>query len=128
MAQTGTGKTAAFVLPILNSLEKSETKDSRPIKALVVAPTRELADQINQTIIDLGYKTNLRSLALYGGVNKSPQDKSLKRGVDIAVACPGRLLDHVSEGTIDLNHVETCLLYTSPSPRDGLLSRMPSSA
>ena len=110
MAQTGTGKTAAFVLPILNSLEKSETKDSRPIKALVVAPTRELADQINQTIIDLGYKTNLRSLALYGGVNKSPQDKSLKRGVDIAVACPGRLLDHVSEGTIDLNHVETLVL------------------
>ena len=64
MAQTGTGKTAAFVLPILNSLEKSETKDSRPIKALVVAPTRELADQINQPIIDLAYKTKLRSLAL----------------------------------------------------------------
>ena len=110
MAQTGTGKTAAFVLPILNNLEKSDTKDSRLIKALVVAPTRELADQINQTIIDLGYKTNLRSLALYGGVNKSPQDKSLKRGVDIAVACPGRLLDHVSEGTIDLTHVETLVM------------------
>ena len=110
LAQTGTGKTAAFVLPLLNSLEKKATTSDRPIKALVVAPTRELADQINQAIIDLGYKTNLKSLALYGGVNKSPQDKSLKRGIDIAVACPGRLLDHVSEGTINLNHVETLVL------------------
>ena len=110
MAQTGTGKTAAFVLPILNSLEKLEPRNGRLIKALIVAPTRELADQINQTIVDLGYKTNLKSLALYGGVNKSPQDKSLRGGIDIAVACPGRLLDHVSEGTIDLNHVETLVL------------------
>ena len=69
MAQTGTGKTAAFVLPILNSLEKVEPRNGRLIKALIVAPTRELADQINQTIVDLGYKTNLKSLALYGGVN-----------------------------------------------------------
>jgi ATP-dependent RNA helicase RhlE len=107
LAQTGTGKTAAFALPILHRLMKGER--SR-VRALIVAPTRELAEQINTSITQLGAKTGLKSITVYGGVSVNPQIEKLKRGVELVVACPGRLLDHINQGTIDLSHVETLVL------------------
>ncbi len=107
LAQTGTGKTAAFLLPIL---DKVHTNHNKSIKALVIAPTRELADQINKTAVDLGKYTKSRSISIYGGVKKRPQESKLSRHPDIVVACPGRLLDHLNEKTIDLSKVETLVL------------------
>ena len=103
LAQTGTGKTAAFMLPILDRLMQTR---SHYIRALVLAPTRELAEQTHQATVSLGKSTGLRSAAIYGGVSKGPQLVALRRGVDIVVACPGRLLDHVEARAIDLSHVE----------------------
>jgi ATP-dependent RNA helicase RhlE len=107
LAQTGTGKTAAFMLPILQRLTKGPL---RRVRVLIVAPTRELAEQIYQASIDLGKNTKIRSVTLYGGVNKNRQIKALKRGVEIVVACPGRLLDLVGDGYIDLSTVEVLVL------------------
>ena len=107
LAQTGTGKTAAFVLPMLQRL--SQGARGR-VKGLVVAPTRELAEQIHQDIVKLGRNTKVRSVTIYGGVSKGPQIAALRRGVEIVVACPGRLLDHIDAGAIDLSHVEILVL------------------
>ena len=107
LAQTGTGKTAAFALPILHRLEQGERG---MVRALIIAPTRELAEQINEAINTLGRQTRLQSITVYGGVNINPQIDKLKRGVEIVVACPGRLLDHISQGTIDLTHLEILVL------------------
>lgn len=107
LAQTGTGKTAAFALPILQRLLSGR---KGRIRALIVAPTRELAEQINEAFISLGQETGLKSLTIYGGVGINPQIAKLKRGVDIVVACPGRLLDHIGQGTIDLSQVEVLVL------------------
>jgi ATP-dependent RNA helicase RhlE len=107
LAQTGTGKTAAFVLPILQNLIDGERGR---VRALIVAPTRELAEQINETIVTLGKQTGLRSITVYGGVSINPQIQKLRRGVDIVVACPGRLLDHIGQGTINLSQVEMLVL------------------
>ena len=106
LAQTGTGKTAAFVLPILNRLMEKRTGG---IRSLIVAPTRELAEQIHQAIEALGCKTRLRSTTVYGGVNINPQIQKLKRA-DIVVACPGRLLDHISRHTVDLSRLEVLVI------------------
>ena len=107
LAQTGTGKTAAFVLPMLERLVGGPRGRTR---ALVVAPTRELAEQIHGEIRTLGAKTGLRSVTVYGGVGKQPQIDALRRGVDIVVACPGRLLDHLGSGIGDLSSVEVLVL------------------
>ncbi|MHB9096388.1 MAG: DEAD/DEAH box helicase, partial [Syntrophales bacterium] len=107
LAQTGTGKTAAFVLPILQRLGKGASRQTR---VLIVAPTRELAEQTRQTIVDLGKSTKVKSISIYGGVSKGPQAAALRRGVEIVVACPGRLLDHLDDGGIDLSHVEVLVL------------------
>ncbi len=107
LAQTGTGKTAAFALPILQRLTRGPL---RQVRALIVAPTRELAEQIHQSIGDLGKHTRVRSTAIYGGVGKGSQLAALKRGVEIVVACPGRLLDLAGEGQIDLSQVEVLVL------------------
>ncbi len=107
LAQTGTGKTAAFVLPILQRLMLGERGK---VRALIVAPTRELAEQINETILTLGQQTRTRSLTVYGGVSIKPQIQKLRRGVEIVVACPGRLLDHIGQGTIDLGQVDMLVL------------------
>jgi ATP-dependent RNA helicase RhlE len=106
LAQTGTGKTAAFALPILNRLMKSKHGG---IRALIIAPTRELAEQIHQSFETLGKKTRLRSTAVYGGVGINPQIQKLKRA-DIVVACPGRLLDHIGRRTADLRNLEVLVL------------------
>lgn len=107
LAQTGTGKTAAFALPILQRLVDGPRGK---VRALIIAPTRELAEQINESINALGRKTRLKSMTIYGGVNVNPQIQKLKQGVEVVVACPGRLLDHLSQGTIDLSHVDVLVL------------------
>ncbi|MBW1802416.1 MAG: DEAD/DEAH box helicase [Deltaproteobacteria bacterium] len=105
-AQTGTGKTAAFVLPILNKLVGSKYGC---VRALIIAPTRELAEQIHQDIETLGCKTRIRSVTVYGGVGINPQIQKLK-DADIVVACPGRLLDHIGRSTIDLSQLEVLVI------------------
>lgn len=107
LAQTGTGKTAAFALPILHRLMQGPRKQ---VRALIIAPTRELAEQINDAVLELGQQTRLKSITVYGGVNVNPQIEKLKNGVEIVVACPGRLLDHISQGTIDLTNLELLVL------------------
>ncbi|MGE4580423.1 MAG: DEAD/DEAH box helicase [Desulfuromonadales bacterium] len=107
LAQTGTGKTAAFALPILHRLMDGPRGQ---VRALIIAPTRELAEQIHGAITSLGEQTRLRSLTVYGGVNINPQIQKLKRGAEIVVACPGRLLDHIRQGTIDLSRLEVLVL------------------
>jgi ATP-dependent RNA helicase RhlE len=107
LAQTGTGKTAAFVLPILERLMKGPRGT---VRALVIAPTRELAEQIDQAFGSMGRQTGLRSVTVYGGVNMNLQIKKLRAGVEIVVACPGRLLDHINQGTIKLSQMEVLVL------------------
>ena len=107
IAQTGTGKTAAFMLPILHRLA---TRPGRGVRALVLAPTRELAEQTHQATREFGARTGLRSLTIYGGVGKKAQVDGLRRGVDVVVACPGRLLDLAGERNVDLSHVEILVL------------------
>ena len=106
-AQTGTGKTAAFVLPILHKLLKGQRNQTR---ALIVTPTRELAEQIHQTVRDLSVGTGLRSATVYGGVGAQPQIQAFQRGVEVIVACPGRLLDLYAKGQARLNRVEFLVL------------------
>jgi ATP-dependent RNA helicase RhlE len=107
LAQTGTGKTAAFVLPILQQLMQGPRKK---VRALIIAPTRELTEQTNKVIAQLGRSTGIRSLSIYGGVNISPQITNLKRGVEIICACPGRLLDHIQRGTVDVSAIDMLVL------------------
>jgi len=107
LAQTGTGKTAAYALPILNRLIQGRRGT---LRALIVAPTRELAEQIHEAFGVLGRKTGLRSATAYGGVNIRPQIRQFQRGIDILVACPGRLLDHVGRGTVNLSRLEVLVL------------------
>lgn len=109
-AQTGTGKTAAFVLPILHRLEHSVKPKRRRVKSLILTPTRELAVQIDKAIAGYGRFLDVSSLAVYGGVPIQKQFKALRRGVDIVVATPGRLLDHAQRGTVDLRQVEVLVL------------------
>ena len=107
LAQTGTGKTAAFVLPILQRLRQGPR---RKVRALIIAPTRELTEQTHKVITQLGRRTGLRSLSVYGGVNIGPKITALNRGVEIVSACPGRLLDHIQRGTIDVSHIDVLVL------------------
>ena len=109
-AQTGTGKTAAFVLPILDRLVHAKTAKKRVTRALILTPTRELALQIEKAIQGYGRFVDLLTLAVYGGVNIKDQLNTLKCGVDIVVATPGRLMDHMGRGTIDLKYIEVLVL------------------
>ncbi len=107
LAQTGTGKTAAFVLPILQRLMRSP---KGRVGALVISPTRELAEQTSETFTELGQQTGLRSAAIYGGVSIDQQKHKLRQGVEIIVACPGRLLDHLWQGTISLSDLQVLVI------------------
>ena len=110
-AQTGTGKTAAFALPILQQLvDLGETSDREKLRVLVLTPTRELAAQVRTSFCDYGTNLSFRSAAIYGGVNINPQKKDLKKGLSIVVATPGRLLDHLQQGTINLADLKTLVL------------------
>ena len=107
LAQTGTGKTAAFVLPILQHLM------NRPrgrLRALIISPTRELSEQTHQSIKTLGRNTNLRSMTIFGGVSLQPQVRGLREGIEIAVVCPGRLLDLMGQSKVNLNSIEIVVL------------------
>jgi ATP-dependent RNA helicase RhlE len=105
-AQTGTGKTAAFALPILSRLGQH----SPQTRVLVLEPTRELAAQVETAIHDFARFTNLRTVVMFGGVGYGKQKDALKNGVDIIVATPGRLLDHLQQGTCRLDHVQFLVL------------------
>jgi len=107
LAQTGTGKTAAFVLPILQHLMKGPRGK---LRALILSPTRELAEQTHQAIKQLGRQTGLRSITIYGGVSSSSQIRALRNGVDIVVACPGRLLDLKDQRAVQLNNIEILVM------------------
>ena len=110
-AQTGTGKTAAFVLPLLDRLLPApQGKHTRPVRALVVTPTRELALQVEESVRTYGRFTGLRSTAVFGGVGHGKQLNAFRHGIDIVIATPGRLLDHLSQGDLDLSHVEVLVL------------------
>ena len=109
-AQTGTGKTAAFALPLLQKLSTSgETMTRRP-RALILTPTRELAAQIHENMRDYGKHMRVSSTTIFGGVSMGPQINALRRGVDIVIATPGRLIDHMQQRTLDLSAVETLIL------------------
>jgi len=107
LAQTGTGKTAAFVLPLL---ERLLTGPRKKVRALIVAPTRELAEQIHENIGRMSGQTDLHSVVIYGGVGKGKQISTLRAGVEIVVACPGRLLDLLNEKALTLSSVEVLVL------------------
>ncbi|WP_263834056.1 DEAD/DEAH box helicase [Sulfurospirillum oryzae] len=110
-AQTGTGKTAGFTLPILELLSKKPHNKARPIlRVLILTPTRELAAQVQESVKAYGKYLPFKSAVIFGGVGIHPQIQTLRAGIDILVATPGRLLDHVSQGTIDLRHIETLVL------------------
>ena len=110
-AQTGTGKTAGFALPLLQRLMvAAPPQGKRPIRALILTPTRELAAQVSESVKTYGKYVPLTSAVVFGGVNINPQVATLRRGVDILVATPGRLLDHASQRNVDLKHVEILVL------------------
>src|SRR5210317_1602350 len=110
-AQTGTGKTAGFTLPILQRLQDADIKgQKRHPRVLVLTPTRELAAQVHESVRDYGRYLPFRSAVIFGGVSINPQKQKLIKGVDIVVATPGRLLDHVQQRTIDLSAVEVLVL------------------
>jgi len=112
-AQTGTGKTAGFTLPLLHMLAASQKPVAggrRPIRALILTPTRELAAQVEECVRLYGKYLPIRSMVMFGGVGMNPQIEALRRGVDILVATPGRLLDHHQQGTLDLGNVEYFVL------------------
>ncbi len=110
-AQTGTGKTAAFAVPILQILSKTRSSDrKRKIRSLIVTPTRELAIQIRDSFSAYGRYTGLTNTVVFGGVHQNPQTASLRNGVDILVATPGRLLDLMNQGYISLKDVEIFVL------------------
>ncbi len=111
-AQTGTGKTAAFALPILQLLldQQDAVKKGKKIRALVISPTRELAVQIQENFKTYGKYTNLRSCVVFGGTSIEPQIDILKKGVDIVIATPGRLLDLHKQDLINLSRVETFVI------------------
>lgn len=111
IAQTGTGKTAAFAIPIIQKLNHSQAKErKREIKALILTPTRELAIQIDECFLDYAKYTNLSHAVIFGGVNQRPQVDTLKKGVDILVATPGRLLDLIAQKYITLEHIRHFVL------------------
>lgn len=113
-AQTGTGKTAAFTVPILNRLmplaNASASPARHPVRALVLAPTRELADQVGESVKRYAKKTPLRSTVVFGGVDIGPQREALRQGCEVLVATPGRLLDHVEQKNVNLSQVQILVL------------------
>ncbi|AFZ60784.1 DEAD/DEAH box helicase [Anabaena cylindrica FACHB-243] len=114
-AQTGTGKTASFTLPLLHKLSSDQNVKSSaigwlPIRALILTPTRELAAQVEESVHDYGKYLKLKSTVVFGGVSINPQKRQLKSGVDILVATPGRLLDHLQQGTVNLSRIEILVL------------------
>ncbi|MDO7591498.1 MAG: DEAD/DEAH box helicase [Flavobacteriaceae bacterium] len=109
-AQTGTGKTAGFTLPLLQLLSKKQKSGHRKVRALVLTPTRELAAQIYENVKEYSTHIDIRSTVIFGGVNQNPQIATLRRGVDVLIATPGRLLDLHNQKVLSLQHVEILVL------------------
>lgn len=109
-AQTGTGKTAGFTLPLLHYLSENPKEKFRPIRALILTPTRELAAQVYQSVQDYGAFLNIRSAVIFGGVNQNPQVAKLRKGVDVLIATPGRLLDLQNQNLLSIKRVEVFVL------------------
>src|ERR1700749_4731155 len=111
-AQTGTGKTAAFAIPLLQLLynDRLQNKEQKSIKALILTPTRELAIQIDESFAAYGRHTGLKHTVIFGGVSQNPQVDTLRRGIDILTATPGRLLDLMQQGFIHLGHLRILVL------------------
>ncbi|WP_040278923.1 DEAD/DEAH box helicase [Psychroserpens damuponensis] len=109
-AQTGTGKTAGFTLPLLHYLSENPKAKFRPIRALILTPTRELAAQVHQSVLEYSEFLDIRSTVIFGGVNQKPQAAAIRRGVDVLVATPGRLLDLHSQNLLSLKRVEVFIL------------------
>ena len=110
VAQTGTGKTAAFALPVLQIMSRSKPQGRRHIRALILSPTRELAAQIEERFSAYSEHLDIKHKVIFGGVKQNPQVRALERGLDILVATPGRLLDLINQGYIDLGRVEFFVL------------------
>ena len=110
VAQTGTGKTAAFALPVLHVLDRTKTQGKRQIRGLVLSPTRELAAQIDERFSAYSEHMDIKHKVIFGGVNQNPQVRALQKGIDLLVATPGRLLDLIGQGHIDLRNVEFFVL------------------
>ena len=110
VAQTGTGKTAAFALPVLQIMNRKKPQGKRFIRALILSPTRELAAQIDERFAAYSEHMDLRHRVIFGGVNQNPQVRALQKGLDILVATPGRLLDLIGQGHIDITQVEFFVL------------------
>ena len=111
-AQTGTGKTAGFTLPLLDNLMKrpGSNKKRRPVRALILTPTRELAAQVSESVRNYGRNLPFKTQTIFGGASINPQIAKLRQGVDILVATPGRLLDHAGRRTVDLSQIEILVL------------------
>src|SRR5689334_7240100 len=112
-SQTGTGKTAAFTLPLLQRLFPDGKRPAQPtgrVRALVLTPTRELAVQIHESVRAYGKHLPLQSAQVFGGVGMSPQVQALRRGLDVLIATPGRLIDHMQQRTVDLRNIDTLIL------------------
>ena len=109
-AQTGTGKTAGFTLPLLELLSRKQPTKKHPVRALILTPTRELAAQVGESVALYGKHLPFKSAIIFGGVKINPQISQLRKGVDIVIATPGRLLDHISQKTIDLRNIEFLIL------------------
>jgi ATP-dependent RNA helicase RhlE len=109
-AQTGTGKTAGFTLPMLQILSKQQNVKRNAIRGLILTPTRELAAQVHENVVSYSQFLSIKSTVIFGGVNQNPQIKAVKNGVDILIATPGRLLDLIDQGFISLNNIEILVL------------------
>ncbi|MES2799352.1 MAG: DEAD/DEAH box helicase [Bacteroidota bacterium] len=110
VAQTGTGKTAAFVIPIIEKLEKYKSKKYKGIRCLVMVPTRELAKQIADVFREVGKRTSVKSFGLFGGVDQEQQIRTLNNGIDVLVTTPGRMFDLISQGAIDVSGIDFLVL------------------
>lgn len=111
IAQTGTGKTAAFAIPVLNKIHNRKSSSrSEGIKCLVMVPTHELAEQVAKVFISLGKYTNVKTFSIFGGVEQDPQIKKLEKGFDVLIATPGRVFDLIHQGHLELNRVDTLIL------------------
>ncbi|WP_282036611.1 DEAD/DEAH box helicase [Saccharicrinis aurantiacus] len=134
IAQTGTGKTAAFAIPVIHNIQVRKIKGrAEGIKCLIMVPTRELAVQINKVFEELGKHTNVKSYAVFGGVEEEPQIAKLEKGIDVLIATPGRMFDLASRGFINLDRVETLILDEADRMLDmgfindirGLVTKLP---
>jgi ATP-dependent RNA helicase RhlE len=110
VAQTGTGKTAAFAIPVIDRLEKRKRKGYKGVRCLVMVPTRELAKQIGSVFTEIGKKTSVKSFGLFGGTDQEQQIRTLKNGVDVLVTTPGRMFDLISQGHLDVSQLEVLVL------------------